>query len=239
MTDSRPSARDIKALVRRLEDVGDVDVPGALARLANHEAAVRMLAGAQDVGEQDVRRALAELAGLVTAMRQWAAPAARKPVAVEAAEPAPPAHDDPSVLADHDKVKVFVDGAAKGNPGPASYGVVITDLEGATLFEDGCAIGHATSNVAEYRALIGALQTLVDNGRPEAYVFSDSTLLVNQMKGAWKVKSPGIMPLISEAQALRRLLPRFRITHVRREHNKRADELANLAFRQARDSSAM
>ena len=137
----------------------------------------------------------------------------------------------PGAIGKCTRVKAFVDGASKGNPGPAYAGVQITNIEDEPVYEAGLALGPMTNNAAEYLALIHALEMLVENGCPEAYFFSDSMLMVNQMNGEWQVKNAGIMPLIKRAQALRKQLPRFQIVHVRRENNRRADELANLAFK--------
>ncbi|MBN1865742.1 ribonuclease HI family protein [Candidatus Sumerlaeota bacterium] len=251
---SRVSANDIKKIFRELERSGGREAPTdrILLTLANHDAAVRMLADVhRDLTELEIRSRMAALARLLDQMRAWADPAARESTAERSDSPAteprspgadtaPPEPWEIENLAGHDKVKVFIDGGSKGNPGPASIGVVIKDLEDKTLYEDARFIGKATNNQAEYTALIAALQILLSLDRaPQAYFFSDSELLVRQMTGAYKVKSPLIQPLIAEAQTLRRRLPTFQIAHVRREANRRADQLANLAYKQARDAAKM
>jgi ribonuclease HI len=245
---AKTSAADLKKMIR--ETLGllpaEARADKILLKLANHKAVVKMLAQEFPQAEElDIRKALAKMAGLVATLDDWSAPAsgaqkkAQARTSSEAGasdEAPPPALNDPSVLAGHHKVKVFVDGASKGNPGPASVGVVMTDLENQPLYEEGLYIGETTNNVAEYQALIQALETLTSHGCPEAYFFSDSTLMVNQMRGLWKVKNPGLLPMVARAQSLRRKLPRFQIAYVPREQNRRADELANLAYKQAKDA---
>ncbi len=252
MTPPKPSAKDIKKQVAQLlnqipEEAG---LDRILIALANHDAVVRMLGQTFPAStEGDLRRTLADTAALLQSLKAWAAPAPRG-ASKKASAPVKDAgaglsravksrYSDPTVLAGYDKVKFHVDGACKGNPGPSSAGVVITDVEGAVLYEDGKYLGIMTNNAAEYQALIHALGILVDNGCPEAYCFADSLLMVNQMNLTWRVKHPGIKPLFTRAQQLKRKLPRFQIVHVKRDKNKRADKLANLAIKQARDASLL
>lgn len=123
-----------------------------------------------------------------------------------------------------------VDGASRGNPGPASYAVIVRGPDGATRFEAGKYIGRATNNVAEYYALISALDYAVAQGIERLLVRSDSELLVRQMEGRYKVKSPDLRPLYEHARKLARSLAYFAIEHVPRERNSDADELANVAL---------
>ena len=123
-----------------------------------------------------------------------------------------------------------VDGAARGNPGPASYAVVVRAPDGSTQFRIGKYLGRATNNVAEYYALIGALDYAQSQNISRLAVRSDSELLVRQMQGRYKVKSPDLKPLHERAQKMARALAHFEIAHVRREQNSEADELANLAL---------
>jgi probable phosphoglycerate mutase len=122
----------------------------------------------------------------------------------------------------------YCDGAARGNPGPAGIGVSITDDEGRVIHEIAEGIGHATNNVAEYSALIAGLEWCADNGATSVLVRSDSHLLVEQMKGNYRVKNAGLKPLAVRAKALERRCGDVAYEHVRREFNKRADELANI-----------
>ena len=125
-----------------------------------------------------------------------------------------------------------VDGGSRGNPGPAGYGVRIEQEDGSTV-ELKDSIGVATNNVAEYRGLIAALAWAVANGISRLHVRADSDLLVKQMRGEYRVKSPGLQPLFEEARALARQIGHVQFEHVRRELNEEADRLANEAMDEA------
>ena len=129
-----------------------------------------------------------------------------------------------------DWVTAYIDGGARGNPGPAGYGIMVTGSAGATLAELSCFLGHRTNNYAEYYALIAALDYATSHGITRLHVQSDSELLVRQMQGRYKVKSPDLRPLYEQARSLSRKLEGFEILHVRREKNRRADKLANQAM---------
>jgi ribonuclease HI len=122
-----------------------------------------------------------------------------------------------------------VDGGSRGNPGPAGYGVRIEQDDGRVV-ELKEAIGIATNNVAEYSGLIAALAWAVQNGVSKMHIRADSDLLVKQMRGEYRVKSPGLQPLFERARALSRQIGDVRFEHVRREFNKDADRLANEAM---------
>jgi ribonuclease HI len=122
------------------------------------------------------------------------------------------------------------DGGARGNPGPAGYGVVIHDAQGHKVAGLSQYLGHQTNNFAEYQALIGALEYAVEHGPKALKVISDSELLVRQMKGIYKVKEPTLRDLHARANELVRQLEWFEIGHVLRGHNKEADQLANDAM---------
>jgi ribonuclease HI len=124
----------------------------------------------------------------------------------------------------------YVDGAARGNPGPASYAVIVRAPDGSTQFQIGKYLGRATNNVAEYYALIGALDYAQSQQISRLAVRSDSELLVRQMQGRYKVKSPDLRPLHERAQKMARGFAHFEIAHVPREQNSEADQLANLAL---------
>ncbi len=132
-------------------------------------------------------------------------------------------------------VTVRVDGASRGNPGPAGVGAVVEFGDGRPPMELCAYIGETTNNVAEYRALLLALE---EAGRhaPEAAltVYSDSELLVRQLNGRYKVKAEHLRPLYLEACRRLRAFPGVRILHVGREENRKADLLANLAIDQHR-----
>lgn len=123
-----------------------------------------------------------------------------------------------------------IDGAARGNPGPAAYGVVIRRPDGSTQESLGKYIGRRTNNVAEYYALIAALDYAVASGIRRLRVLSDSQLIVNQIKGLYKVKHPDLRPLHERAKKQAATLESFTIQYVPREHNSDADGLANAAL---------
>lgn len=125
-----------------------------------------------------------------------------------------------------------VDGGARGNPGPAGYGVRIERDDG-TIVELKEAVGVATNNVAEYRGLIAALAWAAAHGVSRLHVRSDSLLLVKQMQGEYRVKHPGLQPLAAEARRLVQQIGDVRFEHVRREQNTDADRLANEAMDEA------
>jgi probable phosphoglycerate mutase len=124
----------------------------------------------------------------------------------------------------------YIDGGARGNPGPAGFGVRIEQPDG-TLVEEFCeSIGVATNNVAEYRALLAALAWAREHGHHALHVRSDSLLLVQQMRGAFKVKNAGLQPLHGKARLLAQAIGRVTFEHVGRAHNAHADRLANAAM---------
>ena len=131
-----------------------------------------------------------------------------------------------------------IDGASRGNPGPASYAVVIRDASGKIILELAKKLGRETNNVAEYYALLAALDYAVSHGISALRIRSDSELLVRQMQGRYKVKSPELKPLYERATKLVRQLSYFAIEHVRREQNRDADALANVALDSGLVSSA-
>jgi ribonuclease HI len=128
-----------------------------------------------------------------------------------------------------DTATMHIDGAARGNPGPAAYAVVL-QRPGLPVVEEAQPIGKATNNVAEYTALVEGLQLAAELGVKQLAVFSDSELMVKQMKGEYRVKHEDLRPLYEEAKQLAAGFERLTITHVRREQNKRADEIGNEAL---------
>jgi ribonuclease HI len=122
------------------------------------------------------------------------------------------------------------DGGARGNPGPAGYGVVIHDSKGNKVAALSRFLGKQTNNFAEYQALIAALEYAVEHGPKALKVISDSELLVRQIKGIYKVKEPSLRDLHARAKGLTSQLEWFEIEHVRRGGNREADELANSAM---------
>jgi ribonuclease HI len=124
------------------------------------------------------------------------------------------------------------DGGARGNPGPAGYGVVIQDEAGRKVAALSQYLGHQTNNVAEYQGLIAALEYAIAHGHKALKVVSDSELLVRQIKGIYKVKNLTLQELHGRAKELIAELAWFSIDHALREHNREADELANHAMDQ-------
>ena len=134
------------------------------------------------------------------------------------------------------EVVAYIDGGARGNPGPAGYGVRIEQPDG-TLVEEFCeSIGVATNNVAEYRGLLAALEWARAHDRRHLRVRSDSQLLVQQMRGNYKVRHPGLQPLYARARLLAHEIGRVAFEHVPREANAHADRLANAAMDEAAGS---
>ncbi len=127
-------------------------------------------------------------------------------------------------------ITAYTDGGARGNPGPAGYGVHILDAEGQTLAELVGPLDHATNNVAEYSGLIAALQWASEHGHGRLRVRMDSELVIKQMRGEYKVKHAGLQALHAEARRLVGRLERVTFEHVRREQNKVADGLSNRAM---------
>ncbi len=126
----------------------------------------------------------------------------------------------------------YIDGAARGNPGPAGFGVYMTTDRGEVIEISGF-LGTATNNVAEYAGLLEALSVAREEGATEVEIISDSLLLVNQMLGKFRVKHSNLIPLHEKARRLAREFPTFSIRHIFRAGNKEADRLANLAVDRA------
>jgi ribonuclease HI len=128
------------------------------------------------------------------------------------------------------KARLFTDGGARGNPGPAAAAYVIETEDGTVLAAHGEAIGVQTNNVAEYRALVAGLEKARELGLTELEVVSDSELLVKQMRGEYKVKNEALRELSLRAASAARDVGDVRYTAVRREHNELADRLVNEAL---------
>ena len=125
---------------------------------------------------------------------------------------------------------VHVDGGARGNPGPAAIGVVVTTPAGDVLDEVAERIGTATNNVAEYRALLKGLERAAALGAREVEIVNDSELVAKQLNGLYKVKHPSMRPLYEEARSALRGFDRWRIRSVPRAQNAEADALVNAAL---------
>jgi len=128
------------------------------------------------------------------------------------------------------KARLFTDGGARGNPGPAAYGFVLEAEDGTVLAAEGEAIGTATNNVAEYSGLVAGLKRALELQVPDVEVVSDSELMVKQMRGEYRVKNEALRGLFLEANALARRLRSVEYRHVKRAHNELADKLVNEAL---------
>jgi ribonuclease HI len=129
-----------------------------------------------------------------------------------------------------DSLRIHIDGASRGNPGEAAFGVYVTTPDGAPVAELYGYLGRASNNVAEYQALIHALKYALAQGVPRVSVFSDSELVVRQIAGRYRVKHPDMIPLHRQAKGLLSGFREATVSHVRREQNKDADRLANQAL---------
>ena len=130
-------------------------------------------------------------------------------------------------------IVAYIDGGARGNPGPAGYGVSIQSSDGNVVAELHGALGIATNNVAEYNGLLAALRWAIDHNDGRVHIRADSELLVRQMRGEYKVRNAGLQPLYVRARLLVAELDDVRFEHVRRELNTEADRLSNLGMDEA------
>jgi ribonuclease HI len=129
-----------------------------------------------------------------------------------------------------DSVVIYTDGASRGNPGPASIGVCVQSVDGEVVYEYGACLGDYPNNHAEYTAVEYGLGKAIEVGAKSVVLRSDSQLLVRQLIGEYKVKSEALRPLFENCRKLSAQLSSVKYEHVRREFNKRADELANMAL---------
>ena len=127
-------------------------------------------------------------------------------------------------------ITAYFDGGARSNPGPAGYGVYVVDDGGNVLAELSGSLGNTTNNIAEYNGLIAALQWAVDNKVTQITIKGDSLLIVEQMRGNYKVKNEGLRPLHMQARMLVMQIGDVKFEHVRRELNKEADRLSNVGM---------
>jgi ribonuclease HI len=134
-----------------------------------------------------------------------------------------------------ERVIVNVDGGARGNPGPAAIAAVVSTPDGRIVDREGRAIGRATNNVAEYKALLLGIERAREAGASEVELVGDSELIVKQVKGEYRVKDAGLRPLHAEVRAALEPFERWSIRHVRREQNTEADALVNETLDHASD----
>lgn len=128
------------------------------------------------------------------------------------------------------RFRAAFDGGSRGNPGPAAWGVVVLDGDGQVIGEHSGTLGRATNNVAEYHGLIEALELAHRAGAESVELLADSELIVRQINGSYRVRNSALKPLYERAMERIRAFRRFRIDHVRREHNREADRLVNAAL---------
>ncbi len=181
-----------------------------------------------EVGKEGLRALLMEAAGAVGDGELAPVPKGDRPVA-GAGRP----EQEGFLFAPAEEaraLRIFTDGASRGNPGEAGIGVLVEDSSGNRLREIRRYLGKATNNQAEYTALLIGLQVCREMGAEDISVFADSELLVKQMKGEYKVKHPLLLPLYTEAKKLTSGLKKFRISHIPRAQNAHADALANEAI---------
>jgi len=141
-----------------------------------------------------------------------------------------PADDSGKSLQGAESVVLYSDGGSRGNPGPAGYGFVLLTEKGKTLAEGDRFLGRITNNVAEYEGLLAGLRKARELGARRVVVRSDSELLVRQLNGSYRVKSPKLKPLFERVKRIAASFDSCQFTHVRRHQNRRADELANKAM---------
>jgi ribonuclease HI len=193
--------------------------PPDLAQLLRYIAREEPLSGTVRAFPGLSREDLGRL--LEAAARQLAPPAPAPP-------PLPSEPRGPAAVPS--SLKLFSDGAARGNPGPAGAGAVLMDAEGRVVARLGRFLGVQTNNYAEYMGLLLGLKHARSLGVKELEVLADSELLIRQLQGRYQVKSPTLRPLYEEASALLEQIPRVKLTHVPREKNKAADEMSNRAI---------
>lgn len=128
------------------------------------------------------------------------------------------------------EVVIYTDGASRNNPGDASIGLVVYNKEHECLYQEGSRLGVATNNVAEYSGILRALELAKKNKIQKLLLKTDSELITKQMMGHYRIKSPLLKPIYKKCNELKNFIPTFKITHVPREENKKADELANQAL---------
>ena len=152
---------------------------------------------------------------------------------VDSPEMSPTQSSTPS-QADEPAAVLWTDGAARGNPGPAGIGAILKSASGEVLFTGSEFLGHTTNNVAEYKAVLLGLAGALAKGVLRVEVRADSELLIKQLRGEYRVKSPGLKPLYDEARKLLGQFASVKLTHIRRELNGEADRLANQGIDAAR-----
>lgn len=129
-----------------------------------------------------------------------------------------------------EEITAYTDGASRNNPGPASFGLSVVDKEKNIIFEEACFLGKKTNNEAEYLGIYRVLELSAINKVKKLFLKTDSQLIARQLQGIYKIKSPHLKPIYKKCIRNLKHIPQYKIIHILREKNKRADELANLAL---------
>lgn len=213
-----------------------------LAFMARHEPLEQTLSHFPGVTREHLRALLREAALLMRAEEAHVPDAAPPPSATPEVPPPPRAGAKPQVAAASGpqnparpasrarRLRLYSDGAARGNPGPAGAGAVLVKGDGAVVARLGKFLGEQTNNVAEYQGLILGLEAALKLGADEIEIRADSELMVRQLLGTYRVKNPGLKPLYGRARELLRHFAKVDIAHVPREENREADEMSNRAI---------
>lgn len=204
--------------------------PAELLRfLAEHESLEATLSAFPSLDRAALRERLLQAAAQLeaqTAQAPGRPPEPKPSPRPAAASPLPPATPGQS----HERLRVHSDGAARGNPGPAGAGAVLSTPDGAVVERLGKFLGAQTNNVAEYTALLLGLARAKALGAREVEVFADSELMIRQLEGRYQVKAPGLKPLYEQARALLRGFSKVTLQHIPRAQNADADEMSNRAI---------
>jgi ribonuclease HI len=195
--------------------MGSVDLAELLRHIGREEPLTATVRAFPGLTREDVGRLLAQAASRLSTASPTEAP--------------PPAAPSPTP-GGTSRLRLFSDGAARGNPGPAGAGAVLVDPEGQVVARLGKFLGVQTNNYAEYMGLLLGLKHARSLDVKELEVLADSELLIRQLQGRYQVKSPTLRPLYEEAVGLLEHFPQVKLVHVPREKNKAADEMSNRAI---------
>lgn len=222
---------DISTVLNRFRDIKDADMRRAFHQCALLLRQVEAEAGLTPAWEQSAKAGASQQgqssgAGKASPSASSSSPAKEKPTKVKFRPEELENFEDEGSRGQVRMAKAYVDGASKGNPGDAGIGVALFSMEGKKIAQLARAIGLATNNIAEYSALIEAMQMAQRMGVKVLHVISDSELMVKQMTGVYKIKNPEILKKTQEAQALKKQFERFNINYVGREYNTLADALS-------------
>jgi ribonuclease HI len=228
---------DVSAVLNRFRDIKDQDLRRAFHQCALLLRQVEQEAGLTPAWEQGLRGSAPQATGTAqggsslgagaTSPASSSKPAAQEKPKKQKFRPEELLNfEDDSSRGNVRMAKAYVDGASKGNPGEAGIGVALFSMEGKKIGQISRAIGEATNNIAEYTALIEAMQLAKRMGVQVLHVISDSELMVKQISGVYKIKNPEILKKVQEALALKKSFERFNINYVGREYNQLADALS-------------